>query len=64
MAVGGIDNMFNNTNTAWYLKSVDDRHNGALEAVGPDRCSLTLTQCQPWPWRVEERPDTITARCR
>jgi hypothetical protein len=34
MAVGWIDNIFNNTNTTWYLKSVDDRHNGALEAGG------------------------------
>jgi hypothetical protein len=34
MAVGWIDNIFNNTNSTWYLKSVDDSHNGALEAGG------------------------------
>jgi hypothetical protein len=30
MAVGWIDNLFNNTVHPWYLKSVDDRHNGTL----------------------------------
>jgi hypothetical protein len=32
MAIGWIDNVFNNTNTPWFLKSVDDRNNGALKS--------------------------------
>jgi hypothetical protein len=30
MSVGWIDNIYNNTDTAWYFQSVDDRNNGAL----------------------------------
>jgi hypothetical protein len=41
MAVGWIDNIFNNTNSEWCLKSVDDRHKGALEAGEPDSLSMT-----------------------
>jgi hypothetical protein len=32
MSVGWIDNIYNNTAAAWYLKSVDDVHNGALSS--------------------------------
>jgi len=34
MSVGWIDNIYNNSKTTWYVKSVDDRHNGALAADG------------------------------
>ncbi|MCA9484602.1 MAG: hypothetical protein KC553_12790 [Nitrospina sp.] len=34
MAVGWIDIVVNNTDSAWHLKSVDDRHNGALKGGG------------------------------
>ncbi len=34
MSVGWIDNIYNNGRTIWYLKSVDDRNNGALAANG------------------------------
>ncbi len=34
MSAGWIDNIYNNTTTTWQLKSVDDRHNGALAAGG------------------------------
>jgi hypothetical protein len=30
MGVGWIDNIYNNTDKEWCLKSVDDRHNGAI----------------------------------
>lgn len=32
MAVGWIDNIYNNSQQIWYMKSVDDRHNGRLTA--------------------------------
>ena len=34
MGVGWIDRVYNNSGTSWYLKSVDDRHNGALAGAG------------------------------
>ena len=34
MAVGWIDKVYNNSRNTWYLKSVDDRHNGALDGGG------------------------------
>jgi hypothetical protein len=34
MAVGWIDNLYNNTARPWYLRSVDDRHNGVLVSAG------------------------------
>lgn len=34
MSVGWIDNIYNNSSSIWYLKSVDDRYNGALEGGG------------------------------
>jgi hypothetical protein len=30
MGIGWIDNVYNNTGSAWYLQSVDDRNNGEL----------------------------------
>ena len=30
MGVGWIDNIYNNTSSNWYLRSVDSRHNGEL----------------------------------
>ena len=32
--IGWIDRIYNNTNQTWYIKSVDDRHNGKLKEVG------------------------------
>jgi hypothetical protein len=39
MAIGWIDRICNNSGSSWYLKSVDDRHNGALKGGG---ASFTL----------------------
>jgi hypothetical protein len=43
MAVGWIDNVFNNTDTTWFLKSVDDRNNGVLKSGS---ASLQLDDAQ------------------
>ncbi len=34
MGIGWIDRVYNNSGTSWYLKSVDDRHNGKLKGAG------------------------------
>ncbi len=34
MGVGWIDNIYNNTSSSWYLRSVDSRNNGKLESSG------------------------------
>jgi len=34
MGVGWIDRIYNNTDLEWQLKSVDDRHNGAISRDG------------------------------
>lgn len=34
MGVGWIDNVYNNTDKQWYLKSLDDSHNGAISRDG------------------------------
>jgi hypothetical protein len=34
MGIGWIDNIYNNSGTSWYFRSVDARHNGALEGAG------------------------------
>jgi hypothetical protein len=34
MGTGWIDNIFNNSKVTWHLKSVDDRHHGALSGGG------------------------------
>ena len=36
MGVGWIDNIYNNSRSTWYLRSVDARHNGALSGGGQD----------------------------
>jgi hypothetical protein len=43
MAVGWIDKVFNNTGTTWFLKSVDDQHNGVLKS---DNASFQLDDAQ------------------
>jgi hypothetical protein len=34
MGVGWIDNIYNNTGSTWFLKSVDSSHNGAIKGGG------------------------------
>lgn len=34
MSIGWIDRVYNNSSKTWYLKSVDDNHNGTLENSG------------------------------
>ncbi|MDQ1745405.1 MAG: hypothetical protein QOE23_3744 [Pseudonocardiales bacterium] len=40
MAVGWIDNIYNNTGTTWFLKSVDSSHNGAIKPDGGTEFTL------------------------
>lgn len=40
MGVGWIDNIYNNTGTQWFLKSVDDRNNGAIQPDGGAQFTL------------------------
>lgn len=50
MSVGWIDNIYNNARSTWYLKSVDDRNNGALAGstrYHADWCGI--------PWYFEGR---------
>lgn len=36
MGVGWIDNIYNNTQTTWYIKSIDDHHNGVISNGSTD----------------------------
>ena len=40
MGVGWIDNIYNNTDSNWYLRSVDSSHNGAIQPDGAAQFTL------------------------
>jgi hypothetical protein len=40
MGVGWIDNIYNNTGSDWFLRSVDSSHNGAIQPDGGSQFTL------------------------